>query len=77
MSKAKKYFDDYTRFRSVLLNFNIKNLNAFAKFMGLGAAAASERFSGKRDWRYKELLFMSKKFKLTLDELAILLELQD
>jgi hypothetical protein len=77
MSKAKKYFDDYTKFRSVLLNHNIKDLNAFGKFMGLGAAAVSERFSGKRAWKMKELLFMSKKFNLTLDELSVLLELQD
>lgn len=76
MSKPKKYFDDYTKFRSILLNNNIKDLNAFGKFMGLGAAAVSERFSGKRAWKLKELIFISKKFKITIDELAELLELQ-
>jgi predicted transcriptional regulator len=77
MTKTKKYFDDYTKFRSILLNHNIKDLNGFAKLMGLGAAAVSERFSGKRSWKLKELNFMSKKFKLTLDEVVLLLELED
>jgi predicted transcriptional regulator len=75
--KSKKYFDDYTKFRSILLNYNIKNLNSFAKFMGLGIAAVSERFSGKRAWKLKELSYISKKFNITLDELASLLEIQD
>lgn len=77
MVKTKKYFDDYTKFRSLLLNHNIKDLNAFARFMGLGIAAVSERFSGKRSWKLKELRFMSIKFKLTLDEIVFLLELED
>jgi hypothetical protein len=74
---SKKYFDDFTKFRSILLNHNIKNIGAFGKFMGLGAAAVSERFTGKRSWKMKELLFMAKKFNITLDELVELLELKD
>jgi len=77
MPKSKKTFKDYMEFRIVLLNNGIKDQSEFAKFMGLGNAAISERFSGKQDWRTRELIFMSKKFKLLLDEIVRLLEIDE
>lgn len=76
MSKAKLSYKDYLEFRVILLKNNIKDQNAFARFLGLGAAAISERFSKKQNWKLKELLFMAEKFKLTVDELVALLEIK-
>lgn len=73
---SKKSFKDYIEFRVLLLNNGIKNLNEFAKFMGYGAAAVSERFSGKQNWKLKDLTYMSKKFNISMDELVTLLEIK-
>jgi predicted transcriptional regulator len=76
MSKSKLSYKDYLEFRVILLKNSIKDQNAFAKFLGLGAAAISERFSKKQNWRLKELIFMADKFKLTVDEVITLLEIK-
>jgi predicted transcriptional regulator len=76
MAKAKR-FRDYLKFRCILLDNNIKDLSEFAKFLGLGRPAVSERFSGKQKWRLEELKFMGKKFNKTLDELDKLLEIPE
>jgi hypothetical protein len=77
MTKSKKTFKDYLEFRILLLNNGIKSQREFARFIGLGGAAISERFSGKQDWKLKELLFMSSRFGKTVDELCSLLEIAD
>jgi len=74
MVKSKK-FKDYLEFRIILLKNNLKDQNGLAKFLGLGAAAISERFSGKQKWKLEELRFMSKKLNKTMDELCELLEI--
>ncbi len=71
-----KTFKDYLEFRVLLLNNGIKNQTEFAKFIGLGGAAVSERFSRKQDWKLKELVFMSQRFKRTIDELCAMLDIK-
>ena len=79
MSKvnSKKSFRDYIEFRVILLQNGIKDLGGFAKFMGYGASAVSERFSGKHNWKLKDLTYMSGKFKVSMDELVKLLEIEN
>lgn len=73
---SKKTFKDYIEFRVLLLQNGIKNLSEFAKFMGCGAASVSERFSKKHAWKLNDLIYMSKKFGVSIDELVTLLEVK-
>jgi tRNA(His) 5'-end guanylyltransferase len=73
--KSKKTFKDYLEFRVILLNNGIKSQREFAEFIGLKPAAVSERFSGNQDWKLKELLFMSTRFNMSIDDLCKLLDI--
>lgn len=72
--KSKKSFQDYLEFRVLLLNNGIKNLKEFAEFMGYRPASVSEKFSGNRKWKLEDLMYMSDKFKVPIDELVKLLK---
>ena len=77
MAKSQKTFKDFLEFRIILLNNEIKTQAEFSKFIGLCGGAVSERFSGKQDWKLKELIFMSRRFKKTIDELCLMLEIKE
>jgi predicted transcriptional regulator len=73
---TKKSFKDYSEFRVILLKNNINDLGSLAKFLGLGISAVSERFSKKQNWKLKDLLRMSKKFSITVDEIVSMLDIK-
>jgi len=71
--KSKITFKDYVSFRKLLLDNGIKTMSEFARFMGYRPSTVSLKFAGKCKWKLDDLIYMSEKFKVTLDELAKML----
>lgn len=73
MPKSKK-FKDYIKFRSILLDNNIKDQGELAKFLGLSRSSVSVRFSNPKAWKLEEAIYMSKMFNRTIDDITSILE---